>query len=138
MSNEFLLTLHVIIASNMPLVQRKRYHLDTISHTDLHAASEQALYPLPPSPRVQGHRLEWTKDSMRLNGFLLLLFTIFYFSINMYSMVFSKMYPYTGPNSVLKRISSDNYYCYLIPITPAAFTLYILFNWIGLKFYRHN
>ncbi|KAL5040470.1 hypothetical protein RTP6_007473 [Batrachochytrium dendrobatidis] len=92
----------------------------------------------PPSPRtnqdtdVHAHELQFY-------GWVLLIFTVLYFSVNMLMMVGSKwMIPADTQHKVLKWIRDDTYYCYLIPILGPVFVFFIFFNWLGMKYFRQN
>jgi type II secretory pathway component PulF len=38
----------------------------------------------------------------------------------------------------LKNISEDFYYIMLLPITIIVFQIFIYFNWLGMKYFKHN
>ncbi|ORE11799.1 hypothetical protein BCV72DRAFT_197216 [Rhizopus microsporus var. microsporus] len=78
-----------------------------------------------------------TMDNTYLYGYALLFTTFITFFISVYSIIASKYMPYTG-NRILDWIKQDNYYCLLVPITAIAWIYWILWNWMGMKFFRHN
>eukprot|EP00742_Colponemidia_sp_Colp-10_P007081 GILJ01007603.1.p1 GENE.GILJ01007603.1~~GILJ01007603.1.p1 ORF type:complete len:100 (-),score=6.61 GILJ01007603.1:129-428(-) len=89
--------------------------------------------PEPQSPKAHGIQgnLVWLK------GYLLLFGCFVFFVVSMYSLVFSKWMPTTG-HPVLDWISSDHYYCLLVPLLIPTTFLAIYFNWVAMKFFRHN
>jgi phosphatidylinositol glycan anchor class Y biosynthesis protein len=38
----------------------------------------------------------------------------------------------------IKNISEDFYYVLLLPITVIVFQIFIYFNWLGMKYFKHN
>lgn len=38
----------------------------------------------------------------------------------------------------IKNISQDFYYILLFPITIIVFQIFIYFNWLGMKYFKHN
>ncbi len=76
-------------------------------------------------------------DFTFLYGYLLLICTFIFFVGTMYTLTVSKFMPNTG-NAILDAIKADDYYCLLIPVTILVTWLFIYFNWMSLKFFRHN
>jgi hypothetical protein len=104
-----------------------------------------------PSRRVN----ENTTDTTYLWGYCLLFATFTFFVGCLYAMFGSKCMPDTGikvykkiykkkhhhthnTRKLLDWIKYDNYYCLLIPITAIVWIYFILWNWMGMKFFRHN
>jgi hypothetical protein len=90
-----------------------------------------------PSPRVKA------PGTHRKQGYLLLFFTIVYFVYNLWAIVFCRYVneEWFG-NSVTREIVEfykyDHYYCYLVPMFGPVFCFFTLFNWLGMKFFKHN
>lgn len=39
---------------------------------------------------------------------------------------------------MLRRVAEDRHYCLLVPgLLPVGF-LFVLLNWLGLKYFKHN
>ena len=84
-----------------------------------------------PSPR----QVQMTANVDDQVGYQLLGFTVFYFIFNMWTIGGSKLVQ-TG--TVLDTFQHDHYYCYLIPVLAPAFLIFVLVNWLGMKYFRHN
>ena len=76
------------------------------------------------------------KKDFRKGIFLIIIAFLFFF-INFYSIFISKLLPYTG-NSFLDSVKEDRYYCLLLPVFIPATAIFVYFNWLSLKFFRHN
>ncbi|ORX99051.1 hypothetical protein K493DRAFT_313366 [Basidiobolus meristosporus CBS 931.73] len=76
-------------------------------------------------------------DSTQFWGYASLLVTYLLFISSMYAIVVSKYIPYTG-NKYLDWIKEDTYYCLLLPITLFVSVYAVFWNWMGMKFFRHN
>lgn len=55
----------------------------------------------------------------------------------MYATVVSKWMPITG-NKYLDWIREDRYYSFLVPIMLPVTVFFVVINWFGMKFFRHN
>ncbi|KAI8343545.1 phosphatidylinositol N-acetylglucosaminyltransferase subunit Y-domain-containing protein [Chlamydoabsidia padenii] len=87
--------------------------------------------------RMTIHLPESVPDNTHLWGYALLGVTFLFFTATMYAMVGSKYAPLTNIEW-LDWIKSDDYYCLLVPITAIAWIYFIVWNWMGMKFFRHN
>ncbi|KAI8647915.1 phosphatidylinositol N-acetylglucosaminyltransferase subunit Y-domain-containing protein [Parasitella parasitica] len=87
--------------------------------------------------RMTMHLPETIPDTTYLYGYALLIVTLFVFTMSGYSIIASKYMPDTD-NKILDWIKQDNYYCLLIPITAIVWIYWVLWNWMGMKFFRHN
>mmetsp|Transcript_26044 Transcript_26044/g.65443 ORF Transcript_26044/g.65443 Transcript_26044/m.65443 type:complete len:98 (-) Transcript_26044:958-1251(-) len=76
-------------------------------------------------------------DLTPLWGYVILVAVSIFFVLCMYMLVFSKLLPETGVE-LLDWIKHDRYYCYLAPATVPVTVGFIYFNWLSLKFFRHN
>ncbi|CAB4383921.1 unnamed protein product [Rhizophagus irregularis] len=76
-------------------------------------------------------------DTTALWGWFLLFAAYFIFVFSMYAIVVSKFVPETG-NKTLDWIKKDEYYCLLVPLTLPVTIYAVFFNWLGMKFFRHN
>ncbi|KYQ93535.1 ubiquitin domain-containing protein [Tieghemostelium lacteum] len=70
-------------------------------------------------------------------GWVIILCTLIFFIVTSYCLVFSKLLPDSG-NRVLDFIKHDWYYCLLIPALVPVTIITVYFNWLSLKFFRHN
>ncbi len=84
------------------------------------------------------------------------VFSILFWLAVVYTVVISKLFPVAAPSLALSpnasptysllwwgrwalaAISSDRYYCLLIPFTVPLTMLAIYVDWVGLKLFRHN
>ncbi|KAJ1735466.1 hypothetical protein LPJ61_000532 [Coemansia biformis] len=76
-------------------------------------------------------------DDTPIYGYALLTLTSVLFISSMYSLVVSKFMPYTGI-AFLDTVKDDRYFCLLMPITGLSFGFAVFWNWLGMKFFRHN
>ncbi|KAG0212537.1 hypothetical protein BGX28_006136 [Mortierella sp. GBA30] len=76
-------------------------------------------------------------DTTYLWGYLLFFCTMVGFTLSMYALVASNYMPMTG-NKTLDWIKQDSHYCMLVPVTIPVTVLAVLFNWLGMKLFRHN
>ena len=73
-----------------------------------------------------------------LTGYLLITLGCIIFVGSTYSMIVSKIFmPYTG-NKVLDWIKDDEHYMFLLPSTMLMMILFGYWNWVSMKFFRHN
>ncbi|KAF7724534.1 hypothetical protein EC973_000911 [Apophysomyces ossiformis] len=87
--------------------------------------------------RMTARPPETVPDKTYLWGYALLTATILMFFSTMYTLVASKYVPYTQ-SKFLNSLKDDQYYCLLVPITAIAGIYFIMLNWMGMKFFRHN
>ncbi|KAI9010341.1 hypothetical protein CLU79DRAFT_710670 [Phycomyces nitens] len=78
------------------------------------------------------HLPETLPDTTYLWGYFLLISTWLIFFITMYSLIGRHWVP------VLDWIREDSYYCYVVPVTAIVFIYFVVCNWMGMKFFRHN
>ncbi|CAG8595818.1 1299_t:CDS:2 [Ambispora gerdemannii] len=91
----------------------------------------------PNYTRMTTHLSQLEPDTTSLWGWMLLFATFMMFVSSMYAIVFSKFVPETG-NRTLDWIKRDEYYCLLLPITLSVTVYAVFWNWMGMKFFRHN
>jgi hypothetical protein len=78
------------------------------------------------------------------HGWTLLLCTTIYLVFNTWTIVLSKWVTtgiWVNLNILvtfqwLDVFASDGYYCYLIPMTGPVLLLFVLVNWLGMKYFR--
>ncbi|KAJ2401956.1 hypothetical protein GGI23_001051 [Coemansia sp. RSA 2559] len=106
-----------------------RAHLsDPLRHPEFYAAPRYTRnQPLPAND----------PDNTPMFGYALLALTAVVFVASMYALVVSKFMPYTGL-AFVDAVKDDRYFCLLMPITGLSFVLVVFWNWIGMKFFRHN
>jgi len=75
--------------------------------------------------------------SPQFKGYIMLSTTLILFSVSMYCMVISKLFPPTG-FALLDAVADDEYYCVLIPLTLPVTILAAYWNWASMKTFRHN
>jgi hypothetical protein len=102
-----------------------------------------SVYPSPRkreellSPRSASNQSFWT-------GVALLIFISIYFLFNLTTMWGSKTFLGQSilaiflPTSLVDFLANDHHYCYLIPTIGPVIFIFALFNWMGMKFFRHN
>lgn len=82
--------------------------------------------------------LPWQdEEATRLCGCALLIAGGLFTSICLYSIVLSKLLPRTG-DALLDAIADDYYYCVLVPLTIPVTLIAVYWNWVSMKFFRHN
>ncbi|KAI8580393.1 hypothetical protein K450DRAFT_236834 [Umbelopsis ramanniana AG] len=122
-------------APSSPLLSeptRKRKNKDRPTHRP-QLSIPQPIY----TRRMTVHMPETAPDSTYLWGYALLAGTFTTFVVTVYATVGTYFVPYTGI-WILDAIKDDDYYCLLIPITSIVSIYFIVWNWMGMKFFRHN
>ncbi|EGC39147.1 hypothetical protein DICPUDRAFT_21913, partial [Dictyostelium purpureum] len=76
-------------------------------------------------------------DLTAFYGWIIIICTLTFFIVTTYCLIFSKLLPDTG-NRILDFIKYDWYYCLLIPALVPVTVATVYFNWLSLKFFRHN
>ncbi|RKP35994.1 phosphatidylinositol N-acetylglucosaminyltransferase subunit Y, partial [Dimargaris cristalligena] len=76
-------------------------------------------------------------DTTRAWGYVLLIATFVFFALGLYTTTISKFMPVTG-NRLLDAIREDQYYCLLAPLTLTVAFYTLIWNWLGMKIFRHN
>ena len=73
-----------------------------------------------------------------LTGYVFITMGLIIFVGSTYSMIISKvLMPYTG-NKILDWIKDDEHYMYLVPSTIIIIVVFAYWNWVSMKFFRHN
>ena len=73
-----------------------------------------------------------------LTGYVLITIGGIIFVTSTYAMVISKIFmPYTG-NRILDWIKEDEYYIFLVPSMIIMTMIFAYWNWVSMKFFRHN
>ena len=73
-----------------------------------------------------------------LLGYILILLGAIVFIMSTYSMIIAKIFmPYTG-NRILDWVKDDEHYVFLIPSMIVTIMLFAYWNWVSMKFFRHN
>ena len=71
-------------------------------------------------------------------GYALIITAVLIFTYSLYAFIISKLFmPYTG-NKILDWIKDDEYYCCLIPCTMLSTVIFMYFNWVSMKYFRHS
>ncbi|KAI9224649.1 phosphatidylinositol N-acetylglucosaminyltransferase subunit Y-domain-containing protein [Blastocladiella britannica] len=73
--------------------------------------------------------------SLGPRGFLALVTCTF--ALWVYAAIVSKLLPPTG-YWMLDAIQADHYFCYMVPLTLPVTVYFVIWNWFGLKLYKHN
>jgi len=79
----------------------------------------------------------WDEEGTRLCGFALVITTAAVSFLLLYTIVLSKLLPHTG-DALLDAIADDTYYCVLLPLTIPVTLIAVYWNWVSMKFFRHN
>lgn len=75
--------------------------------------------------------------TMQTTGYLLMIGSWFWLVISTYTMILSKLLS-APQHPILKAIAADRHYC-LIPSASVVVAVgCVFFNWLGLKYFRHN
>ena len=73
-----------------------------------------------------------------LLGHILIILGAVVFVLSTYAMIISKIFmPYTG-NKILDWIKDDEYYIFLVPSLAVTLVIFAYWNWVSMKFFRHN
>ncbi|KAJ1879684.1 hypothetical protein H4R99_004920 [Coemansia sp. RSA 1722] len=108
-----------------------RQHLtNPLHHPEFHAAPQ---YTRRQAAQMAAGEL----DDTPVYGMVLLAVTVVVFVVSVYALVVSKFMPYTGV-VVLDAVKDDDYFCLLVPITGLSFNFAVFWNWLGMKYFRHN
>jgi phosphatidylinositol glycan anchor class Y biosynthesis protein len=71
-------------------------------------------------------------------GYLMILVGSLVFVTSTYCMVIAKIFmPYTG-NTILDWVKDDEHYIFLVPSMIFMTFLFAYWNWLSMKFFRHN
>ena len=76
-------------------------------------------------------------ESTRLCGYAILIIGTILILICLYTILISKLVPRTG-DLVLDAVMEDTYYCILVPLTVPVTFIAVYWNWVSMKFFRHN
>ncbi|GBB95250.1 hypothetical protein RclHR1_00250048 [Rhizophagus clarus] len=121
-------------STSTPCSQRSLRDNSTFSHEH----NIEGQFHIPPYTRKSTRRISQLEpDTTALWGWFILFAAYFIFVFSVYAIVVSKFVPETG-NKTLDWIKKDEYYCLLIPLTLPVTIYAIFFNWLGMKFFRHN
>ncbi|KAJ2722651.1 hypothetical protein GGI07_003178 [Coemansia sp. Benny D115] len=104
-----------------------------------HPLRQPEFRAAPTYTQRQAQRMAATEpDDTPLYGYALLAVTAVMFVVLIYALVVSKLFmPVTGV-WWLDAVKEDRYFCLLVPITGLSFTFAVFWNWLGMKFFRHN
>lgn len=114
--------------ANSPAAVEKKFHKKPIMYQTISFTS--------PVLQQQTAENEFGVSSKTL-GYLILIFTYIGFITSIYALVVSKFVPESG-NELLDFIKRDEYYGVLVPLTVPVTLIAVIFNWMGMKFFRHN
>ena len=79
-----------------------------------------------------------SNETDELIGYGLITLAILIFVSATYSMIISKIFmPYTG-NKILDWIKDDEHYIFLVPSMVVTTMIFAYWNWVSMKFFRHN
>jgi len=79
----------------------------------------------------------WDEEGTRLCGYALVITSALLFAISTYAIIISKLLPRMG-DDVLDSVAEDTYYCVLVPLTVPVTLIAVYWNWVSMKFFRHN
>ncbi|KAF9291796.1 hypothetical protein BGZ68_002175 [Mortierella alpina] len=128
---------------NPEATSTRRRRLSTASSSSKHRLGSSSN-PRSKAPNTPHHTRRFTTlisdqepDTTYLWGYLLFFCTMIGFTLSMYALVASNYVPKTD-NKTLDWIKQDSHYCMLVPVTIPVTVLAVLFNWLGMKLFRHN
>ena len=79
-----------------------------------------------------------SNEMSELTGYLLIGLGALVFVVSTYAMIIAKIFmPYTG-NRVLDWFKDDEHYIFLVPSMYVTLVLFAYWNWVSMKFFRHN
>ena len=87
---------------------------------------------LLPSPRIREE-----KGNTRRMAAVLATVTGIVFIYQLWALVICKLIPISA-NPIIRWFQEDYFYCYLMPILVPAHFFFMLVNWLGMKYFRHN
>jgi hypothetical protein len=87
---------------------------------------------LLPSPRTK----QEIGNTKRM-AVILALITVFGFIYQLWALIICRLIPKSS-NPLIKWFQDDHFYCYLIPVLGPAYFFFMLVNWLGMKYFRHN
>lgn len=75
--------------------------------------------------------------SLHLTGLVLIVLSVLVLVISLYTILISKLMPYTGIVA-LDFVKDDEYFCYLLPllILPTFSVVYL--NWLAMNHFQQN
>ena len=76
-------------------------------------------------------------NMVEIFGYSMILGAAVFFILSIYAMIGMAVVGKTN-YLLLDRISSDNYYCFLIPLAAPLTVIMTYLNWISIKFFRHS
>ena len=86
---------------------------------------------------IKGSERENELGLLIIYGYCLITVGFVFFTWCIYSMIISKLLPYTN-NILLDMIKDDTFYCFLIPLSIPIIYFSIYWNWICMKYFKHN
>ena len=85
-----------------------------------------------PSPRTLQENRDF-KNTARLLAGITVIVGVF----EAWTLVICRVIP-NSTNKVVQWFQQDHFYCYLIPVLGPAYFFFMLINWMGMKYFRHN
>ena len=83
------------------------------------------------------HRIQINGTKSKWIGSMILVFSISFGLIFLYSAIISKLLPDTGIE-ILDVIKNDYYFCYLIPLSIVPTYAVIYLNWVAITHFTQN
>ena len=106
--------------------------LTPFSANSLDSTKLSTFTTMLPSPRTNQD-----VGNMRFKAIMLGIVTLLLFIYHSWTLVICRLLP-PSANAVIQWFQNDHYYCYLIPVLWPAFFFFMLVNWMGMKYFRHN
>jgi hypothetical protein len=72
-----------------------------------------------------------------MEGWCLLLTSWSLLAVSTYTMLLSKILP-TPDNPTLRAIAQDRHYCLMPAASLVMLVVFVVVNWMGLKYFKHN
>ncbi|KAF8902078.1 hypothetical protein CPB84DRAFT_1776552 [Gymnopilus junonius] len=78
-----------------------------------------------------------TPSSRPLNGYFIVGFSLFFFFVASYAILFSALLPLTGIQ-VLDVLAKDTHYKYFAILLVPTTSYFVIGNWVGWQYYQNS
>lgn len=83
------------------------------------------------------YKYKYIYNYIMTSGWMLLVVSWVWLSFSTYTMILSKVLP-VPQNKILQSIAMDRHYCLLPSASIVMMVIFVFFNWLGLKYFKHN
>lgn len=70
-------------------------------------------------------------------AFRIRIFTIIFGTFNFWTLFYCKFAP-KSDFVIIRIFQNDHFYCYFIPVQLLTLWIFMLLNWLGMKYFKHN